>query len=304
LKEHVIQTVSWTLVCFRIFTSRSFQVILSLGDGDYGGGVNVPDENDSEDEDDGGAVEGLPITSYVDLARTVGMCFIDCFDVILRTCIVRTWNVLSLAAEIQQPTFPMLIAHFLYDQLYPDNVLSASQVPLSACPSYTGKIRVHNSAVATFHAPCDPSGIGGMRREHIRAMPSWRKGSSRYDCVFLNRDAELPGMQGMDVVRVLLFFSFDFKGTTYPSALVRWFKVVGDSPDEDTGMWIVQPEIDADGFPVISIIHLECVIRAAHLLSVFGNTVIPRALHFSQSLDSFKSFYVNRFIDHHAFKTI
>ena len=31
---------------------------------------------------------------------------------------------------------------------------------------------------------------------------------------------------------------------------------------------------------------------------------IPKDLHFSQSLDSFRAFYVNRFIDHHAFKLL
>jgi hypothetical protein len=198
----------------------------------------------------------------------------------------------------------MLLRRFLYDQLYPNNVFTSSDIPLSECPSYSGKIRVHNSAVATFHAPSDPSGIGGMRHEHIRAMPSWRNTSSRYDCVFLNRDPDLPGVQGMDIVRVLLFFSFDFCGTTYSCALVHWFTVLGDGPDEDTGMWIVQPEVDEDDIPVISIIHLDCVVRAAHLLGVFGNAFIPRDLHFSQSLDSFKAFYVNKFIDHHAFKIV
>jgi hypothetical protein len=143
-----------------------------------------------------------------------------------------------------------------------------------------------------------------MRREHIRAIPLWHKLSSRYDCVFLNRNPDLPGMHGMDIVRILLFFSFDYCNTTYPCALVHWFTVLGDQPDEDTGMWIVQPEVDQDGFPVISIIHLDCVIRAAHLLPIFGNTFLPKSLHFSQSLDSFKSFYVNKFIDHHSFKLI
>jgi hypothetical protein len=198
----------------------------------------------------------------------------------------------------------MLLSRFLYDQLYPDNILSSSDVPLTACPSFTGKIRVHNSAVCTFHAPSDPSGVGGMHREHIRAVPMWRNSSCRYDCAFVNRNSDLAGMKGMDVVRILLFFSFNFSGTTYPCALVRWFTIIGDEPDEDTGMWIVQPEVNQDGLPVISIIHLDCVVRAAHLIGVFGNTPIPKTLLFSQSLDSFKFFYVNKFIDHHAFKTI
>jgi hypothetical protein len=218
---------------------------------------------------------------------------------------VRTRNVFTLANEIEQPKFPMLIRRFLYDQLFPDNILSSSEVSLLDCPAFSGQIRVHNSAVATFHAPCDPSGIGGMRREHIRAVPCWRKSHSRYDCVFLNRDPDIPGVRGMDIVRVLLFFSFDLGGKVFPCALVRWFTVIGDGPDEDTGMWVVQPEVDTVGVPVLSVIHLDCVIRAAHLLPVFASNVpIPRALHHSQTLDSFNLFYVNKFIDHHAFKIV
>ncbi|MGH7239759.1 MAG: hypothetical protein ACREHG_06790 [Candidatus Saccharimonadales bacterium] len=141
-----------------------------------------------------------------------------------------------------------------------------------------------------------------MRREYIRAVQSWRKGPSRYDCAFLNRDQDLPGMRGIDVVRALLFFAFDFRGTTYPCALVHWFTTLGDGPDDDTGMWIVQPEVDADGSAVVSIIHLDCIIRAAHLISVYGANFVPRRLQLHQSLDSFKTFYVNKFIDHHAFQ--
>jgi hypothetical protein len=215
----------------------------------------------------------------------------------------HTRNVASIAADIQQPRFPILIRRFLYDQLYPDNILSSSDVPLNECPSFTGRIRVHNSAIATFHAPCDLSGIGGMRREYIRATSLWYKASSRYDCAFLNHDPDLSGVCGMDIVRILLFFSFNFNSKTYSCALVHWFSVLGDEPDEDTGMWVVEPEVDADGSPVISVIHVDCIIRAAHLLGIFGtNTFIPKALQFSQSLDSFKKFYVNKFIDHNAFQ--
>jgi hypothetical protein len=212
--------------------------------------------------------------------------------------------VLELATELQQPTFPTLLRRFLYDQLYPDNTQTSSDIPLHDCPSYTGKVHLHRSAVATFHAPSDPSGIGGMRREIIRATPSWRKSSSRFDCVFLNRNPGLPAMRGMDIVCIIAFFSFTFHGTHYPCAFVHWFTTISEGPDEDTGMWIVQPEMDLNGSPVLSVIHLDCVIRAAHLLGLFGQEFIPKDLSFSQSLDSFKSFYINRFIDHHAFKLL
>jgi hypothetical protein len=214
---------------------------------------------------------------------------------------VKTISVLGLATELRQPNFPILLRRFLYDQFYPDSIQTPSEVPLRDCPSYTGKVHLHSSAAATFHAPSDPSGIGGMRREIIRATPLWRKSFPRFDCVFLSRDPGHPAMQGMDVVRVICFFSFTFHGIHYPCAFVHWFTTISDGPDEDTGMWVVQPEMDPNSLPVVSVIHLDCVIRAAHLIGIFGGDFIPKGLHFSQSLDSFKKFYINRFIDHHAF---
>ena len=95
------------------------------------------------------------------------------------------------------------------------------------------------------------------------------------------------------------FFSFSHDGVEYPCALVRWFSHVGDSPDEPTGMWIVQPDGD-ESLP--SIIHLDTVVRAAHLLPVFGPEYVSRTLSFTDTLDTFTEFYVNKFADHHAFE--
>jgi hypothetical protein len=100
---------------------------------------------------------------------------------------------------------------------------------------------------------------------------------------------------------VLLFFSFDYRGKWYPCALARWYLRIGDEPDEDTGMWVVQPESDSDGEPVVSIIHLDCIVRAAHLIGVYGGDFIPRDLQVHESLDFFTFFYVNKFGDHHTF---
>jgi hypothetical protein len=170
------------------------------------------------------------------------------------------------------------------------------------CPIINGRFSLYNSAAATFYAPSDPSGTGGMRREHIRATSSWRQGPSRYDCVFVNSNPVLDGLRGLDVVRVLLFFSFQHFDISYPCALVHWYFRVSDKPDEDTGMWVVCPEMDAENQPVISVIHLDCIYRAAHLLGVCGNDFIPKNLLSHHSLDAFSAFYVNKFVDHHAFE--
>lgn len=141
-----------------------------------------------------------------------------------------------------------------------------------------------------------------MHREHIRATPSWRQGPPRYDCAFVNSRPELDGMRGLDVVRILRFFSLNFRGVTYPCALVRWFSLVSDERDEDTGMWMVQPAVTDDGLPDISVIHLDCVVRAAHLLPIYGDNPIPCSISLHDTLDAFVAFYVNKYVDHHAFE--
>jgi hypothetical protein len=52
--------------------------------------------------------------------------------------------------------------------------------------------------------------------------------------------------------------------------------VLGKEPDDITGMWLAEPHIEDDG-PLMDIVHLDCVIRGAHLLPAFGvlNTGCP-----------------------------
>ena len=106
----------------------------------------------------------------------------------------------------------------------------------------------------------------------------------------------------MGVVRVLLFFSFEHDHRYYPCAIVDWFKKVGLDPV--TGMWVVRPDVVRRGRqcaePERSVLHLDSFLRAAHLIPVFGTDKIPRDFHFTFSLDSFKAYYVNKHIDHHA----
>lgn len=149
-------------------------------------------------------------------------------------------ELLALSRTLHIPDLPQLIRRFLYDQLLPNSIESGAEVDLNKCPTFSGIVRIFHSAVATFHAPSDPSGIGGMHRERIRATPVWRGGSPRNDCVFLANDAVLEGMQGLHVVRVLLFFAFTRLGTTFPCALVQWFTMVGEDPCDQTGMWMVE----------------------------------------------------------------
>src|SRR5882757_6441175 len=102
----------------------------------------------------------------------------------------------------------------------------------------------------------------------------------------------------MVVARVLRFFSFRFEGITYPCALVHWFTTFGDTPDPDNGMWIVEPEFDETGYRSVSVIHIDSIVRAAHLLPIFDSSPVERSFHYTTTIDTFRAFYVNKYADH------
>ena len=64
-------------------------------------------------------------------------------------------------------------------------------------------------------------------------------------------------------------------------------------------MWKVEPDFDNLGNVAMSIIHLDSMVRSAHLMGIAGTTRIPH-LTFDRSLDAFQAFFVNKYIDHHA----
>ncbi|EGO23499.1 hypothetical protein SERLADRAFT_449880 [Serpula lacrymans var. lacrymans S7.9] len=215
-------------------------------------------------------------------------------------------NCHKLSVQLNQPRLVELLRRFLYSQAHMNNhdAPSAFNIPLHQCPMFNSRVVATHSAVAYFYAPSDCSGIGGMRRETIRATPLWRKHAARYDCAFVERDPSIPGIRGLDVVRIFAFLSFSHDNTTYPCALIQWFSHILDEPDELTGLWKVQPDTNDDGSPSLEIIHLDCIFRSAHLMPVFGDyghRFIPSDIDFTNSLDKFPTFYINKYIDHHAF---
>lgn len=214
----------------------------------------------------------------------------------------RAHTIPELSTELSIPNLYNVLRRFLFEQVYPDDQHPPSEIPLSRCPRFDGNIQVFNSASSTFYAPSDRSGIGGMRREHIRACPIWRNEAPRYDCVFVNTDASVEGMVGMDIARVMCFFSFTFNAVSYPCAVVRWFDKASDGPDQDTGMWIVTPSFDTDHSFSVGIIHIDSIYRAAHLIPVYGAQIISRDIKHHDSYDAFRAFYLNKFADHHAFE--
>jgi hypothetical protein len=205
----------------------------------------------------------------------------------------------ALADLIGHPRLSEYIRRFLFDQLHPHAPLPGGDVDLRICPEFASNIHVFHSAMATFYAPSDRSGIGGMHRQYIRATPSWRGGHARYDCVLLEKDSTLPGFRGLHAAHVRLFFSFKHNRKTYPCVLIQWFVPIGNLPCEDTGMWVVEPDMDARGQRVTAVVHIDSVVRGAHLLPVYGPAFIPHELHYSETLHAFRAYYVSKYADHH-----
>ena len=126
-----------------------------------------------------------------------------------------------LATHIDQPRLPALTRHFLFDQINRNPEVTSDDVDLEDCPVIHGKISVFHSAVASFFAPSDECGLHGMRWERIRSCPLWRGKAPRRDCAFVVEDEDKPGMHGMNVARIQLFFSFKYNGKEYPCALLE-----------------------------------------------------------------------------------
>ncbi|THU87110.1 hypothetical protein K435DRAFT_762879 [Dendrothele bispora CBS 962.96] len=233
---------------------------------------------DADDDDDGGDVDDR-IDGEVKLAR----------------CPIRSLpkTLDALANHIRVPELPFLTNRFIYYHDNPDFDRDAP-IPPHLLPTLQPE--------TTFYAPSDKSGIGGMYRERIRSTASWQGGLPRRDCVFVVANPDMEGFRGLLVARVLLFFSIKRRKDTtrFPSALVTWFSTLGNEPCPETGMWRVTPDTNSNGRRKMDVIHLDSVLRGAHLIGIAGEDHFPRGFKYTDSLDAFKAFYVNKYADHHA----
>ena len=206
-------------------------------------------------------------------------------------------NLYQLAEHIRQPKFPLALRRFLFMHNHSDQQPPAE---IENLPSFEGEIRVYHSAVAVaiYYVPSDLCGAGGLYRERIRSMPLFH-GHERRDTVFVVLDESKGRMEGMEIGRVLLFFSFCYRRESFSCALINWF-IHDEEPDRDTGMWTVQLEHDRQGQPTVEVIDINTIARGAHLLPVYGSSRVPDDFSHHDALDSYNSFFVNHFIDHHA----
>lgn len=110
------------------------------------------------------------------------------------------------------------------------------------------------------------------------------------------------GMKGLLVAQVYLFFKFLYDRVDYPCAPVHWYST-GDEPDAATGFWVVWPESTHLGSHHTSVIHLNSIIRVAHLLPIFpSDAPVYWEINYMNVLNIYTSFYVDKFIDHHVFE--
>jgi hypothetical protein len=156
----------------------------------------------------------------------------------------------KLAVNLKDPGIVPLFLHFLHSE----GIVTKHQMD-----RLDPKVSVVSSATSKYFAPSDHSGTTGYMRELIRATSSYRKKFPRYDTVFV-RTGLAPGPHGLAAAQLRLLFSFTINDARREFALVEWFSYVGDSPDEDTGMWVVQREKKCDGSPLINFIRADTIL--------------------------------------------
>ena len=63
-------------------------------------------------------------------------------------------------------------------------------------------------------------------------------------------------------------------------------------------------ECDRYGQATVDVINIDSIARGVHLLPVYGSSRVPDDFNYHNALDSFNSFFVNHYIDHHTHEFI
>ncbi|KAF9787417.1 hypothetical protein BJ322DRAFT_1187539, partial [Thelephora terrestris] len=266
----------------------------SVEDDDDLDGDDGQDLDADEDEEPTGPVDGPATSSDVSLAHK-------------RARGYPLASFQALGRHIKQENLEALVRVFLF---YQENPAFVGTPPLTTCPTLDSVegISVFHSAKVTFCAPSNNSGTGGLYRETIRSTSRWLTSgimAPRRDCIVIATGSDIAGVRGLDVARVHMFFSFVFRDELFECALVHEFCKTFTDPDPDNGLWVFEPDYSADGSRIMSVVHIDSIVRAAHLLPVFkDSTPIPREINFTHTLDIFRAFYLSKYIDYHAFETM
>ncbi|KAH9923725.1 uncharacterized protein BXZ73DRAFT_91410 [Epithele typhae] len=217
----------------------------------------------------------------------------------------------DLAVELAIPDFVARVRRFLHQQ-EDGHLGDLEAVPLEDCPwiSLETQISLYLCAHATYFAPSELSLPGGMHSEIIRCTPNWMRREPRYDTVLVQVDEEDDVMHGLAVARLCKLFSLNTDYFLHECALVEWFDFVSDAPDELTGMWVVKllvhgvskPEMNHNHRSV-DIIPLDSIVHSCHLIPYYGTKSLKNWRHYN-TLDAFKWYYVNSYIDYHTFQIL
>ena len=143
-----------------------------------------------------------------------------------------TVKISELAVNLKEPGIVPLFLCFLYKE----SIITQHQMDHT-----DPRASVVTTATSMYFAPSNCSGTTGYTKELIHATTSYRKKFPCYDTIFV-RMGLTPGPHSLSVAQLHILFSFTIKGVHHEVALVEWFSYVGNSPDKDTGMWVVQRE--------------------------------------------------------------
>ena len=209
-------------------------------------------------------------------------------------------SVTALAEDLHVPALHDLLRCFLQAQIYPDVDEPGVDVPLEHCPwiSQAAQIAIHHSARATFYSSSELDLPGRMHSEMIWCSPHWYGLAPCRDTVLVQIGPEDDILHGMAVGRVRALLSSSHGLVHYDCALLEWFNVVAPHPDAVTGMWVLEPERHGN-HRAIDLVHVDSIIRACHLIPVFGEEEVDPDITFANSLDAYACFYLNPYIDYH-----
>ena len=164
------------------------------------------------------------------------------------------------------------------------------------------KAIIVRSATCVYFPLSDCNGIA-PKREILRATLSWRNSLPCHDMVLV-KTGLVPGPHGLSVAWLHLLFSFTKSNTCHNVALIQWYSYLGDSPDEDTGMWAIKKERESNGLPIIDFIYIDAIVQSCQLLPIYGRGMIPCQVTHMTSFNCFQAYYVNKFADHHLFELL
>ena len=112
-------------------------------------------------------------------------------------------------------------------------------------------------------------------------------------------------MSSYIISHALVFFSFKYTNKDFSIVLV-WQYILSDEArcrDKAIGMWLVECEFHGEE-PHLAVVHICSIFHAVHLLPFFGKEWVPQGFSYSNTLDKYTKFYVNRFADYHLFEIL